>query len=231
MTDSTAVGWGRRGLGVFAVGLALSAVTRRSVGAPNPFGDSSGQSRFVLDAEGGWEAVEQRQIELRLPYELSFQLAFPDAVRLPDEPNQPLPGLLLPDLGSVSGTFDGHREPVEVERIGRRVEFGLPARDCEVGVHDLEVRHAHSRASVVVGDRLHTYLQGGISGPITIEGEGILAVGGQSRPGVFEPVGTPTATGWELPRNNARPAAWLAPSVLRVERPAQRVAEPRISYA
>ncbi|WP_425309462.1 hypothetical protein AADG42_12060 [Ammonicoccus fulvus] len=231
MTDSAPAGWGRRGLGVLALGLVLSAATRRADGAPNPFGQSSAQSRFVLDPDGGWEAVEQRQIELRLAYELSFRVAFPDGIRLPDEPERPLPGLLMPDLGPVTGSFNGQSEPIEVERIGRRVEFGLPARDAEVGVHDLEVRHARSRASLVVGDRLHTYLQAGISGPITIVGEGIIAVGRHTRPGVFEPVGTATATGWELPRNDTRPAAWSAPSVLRVERAARRVAEPRISYA
>lgn len=231
MTDSAAVGWGRRGLGALAVGLALSAVTRRSEGAPNPFGESSGQSRFVLDPDGGWEAEEQRRIELRLAYDLSFLLAFPDAIRLPDEPDRPLPGLLIPDLGSLAGSFDGQSEEVEVERIGRRLAFGLRDRAAEVGVHDLVVSHARTRASIVVGDRLHTYLQAGQSGPITITGEGILAVGRQTRPGFFEPVGSSTATGWELPADASRPGAWWGPSVLRVERTARAVPEPRVSYA
>lgn len=167
---------------------------------PNPL------LRRDLDAEvtfapgGGYQVVERFHAEVNPQVKkgasLGLRLAFPDAVRLPDEPGKLLPGLLMLELGDVSALRNGTPEQPIVTSKGHRVAIEQALVRVSAGPYEESVTHAYRRASRLVDNKIHTYGVVGTDGPVTFIGTDIDRVEFQTYPGEFVQAGEATSTGW-----------------------------------
>ena len=155
--------------------------------APNPYGEGGNEYRIEVLPDGGYQVEHTATQEMRLKYSLSFSMAMPDWVRLPDAEGQPLPGLLVSPVTGLTVERDGQPiDPVD-SSIGHRIGFEVPSWEAEPGDYTVVWNYTRTAASIAGPDGLvYTYLTLPTSGEYEVETPGeLVEVRCQQRPGVF----------------------------------------------
>lgn len=205
--------------------------------APNPYGQATSTMDIEVAADGGYSVVHTMTQEMVLEGSVRFGMAMPNAVRLPDDPAHPLPGLLTSPVLDVVAEQDG--EPVEVsdDSIGRRLDYQLPARELQAGDYSAVLRYRRPAASIAGAEGIDSYLQLPRDSEVTLSAPGeITQVRCGTRPGVFEACGTADGEGWRIEAGQFGtgdgPDPW-SPQVVLVTwtAPDAQLAPPDISYS
>lgn len=139
------------------LGLMYSSL---SAAAPNPYGDSSSEIGISVSATGDYTVVHTLTQELRSSIGIGFGVVMSDTVRLPDDPNHPMPGLLRSPVTGLSGEFQGQEVVLADSSVGRRLEYVIPGRaGAGPGIYTAVLRYQRLAASVPLDDgRIATYV-------------------------------------------------------------------------
>ncbi len=189
------VGWLLAGL--TGVGLASMLAAQA---APNPYGQATSTMQIEITADGGYSVVHTMTQELVLEASVQFEMVLPDAVRLPDDPAHPLPGLLSATVVEITGEQDGQAVEVTNASVGRRLDYELPGRDdLPAGDYTGVLRYSRTGATLPDDAGNQTYLQLPRASQVSVSAPGEISQARcGTRPGVFVPCGSASAAGWTI---------------------------------